>query len=892
MALSNGTRLGPYEILGPLGAGGMGEVYRARDTRLDRSVAIKVIPEHLVAQAEVRQRFEREARAVSALNHPHICVLHDIGQEGSTYFFVMEYLEGESLASRLEKGPLPRDEFFAVAIQVADALAAAHRAGIVHRDLKPGNIVLTRSGAKLLDFGLARATGLAAAPGSGLTQSPTLTRPLTAEGTIVGTFQYMAPEQLEGKEADARSDIFAFGAVLYEMATGQHAFEGTSQASLIAAIIKETPRPMGEIMPMTPPALENLVRRALSKRPDDRWQSASDMKLQLEWIRDAGSQAGVPAPLVMHRRNLTRALWIGSIASALAAIALGSYIVTHRPQPAPVMRFNVLPPPNTVFDDAQSNMAVSPDGSMLAFVAIDSTGVPSLWVRRFANSNATHLAHTESAMHAFWSPDSRNIAFFADRKLRRVSVDDGSVQTITDALSGRGGTWNENGDIVFQPRSAGPLMHVRASGGDANAVTVVDSANGEDAHRFPCFLGDGKHFLFAVLPAKDEVFNLRIGSLDGATTGVIGTAAGAAVFAPPDYVIYARERQLFARRIDMHALKLVGEPIPLNEAPGRALIWTSAPGASVSRNGVLAHSAPLQRNTALLWVDRSGRETGRLALTPGSYSPGSFSPDGSALVLSKGESTEGGNNLWTVDVRRALATRFTFSNSTNFTGTWSPDGRQIVFGSSRDGRENLFLKPADGSSDEKRIIDTGELFKQPECFTPDGSGLVFNTLSQATSRDLLLYSLKDGSIRPLLNSRFREADAAISPDGRWMVYRSNESGRSEMYVRSFPGMTEKQRISDNTLGVWDTDGSVWVAWRGREILFPGSDQQTVVSVDVSTGPQFHAAPPRALFRLPSKPSGIMVAPDAQRLLVFEPDTRGAPNTDTVILNWTQLLERR
>ena len=895
MPLSNGTRLGPYEIVGPLGAGGMGEVYRARDTRLDRTVAVKVIPAQLAEQPEARQRFEREARAVSALNHPHICVLHDIGQEGSTFFFVMELIEGDTLAERLEKGAMPPDEFLPIAIQIADALAVAHRAGIVHRDLKPGNVMLTRSGAKLLDFGLARATGLSASRSS-LTQSPTLTRPLTAEGTIVGTFQYMAPEQLEGKDADARTDIFAFGAVLYEMATGTRAFDGESQASLIASIIKEQPRPMSEIVPLTPPALEHIVRRSLAKKPDDRWQSAFDVKHQLEWIRNAGSQAGVPAPVAVHRRHLTRALMLTSIVSSVAALALLSWMVTHRPLPSQAMRFSILPPERHIFDAAQPNLAIAPDGSSIALIAYDSTGVSRLWIRRIDATTSRAVPHSESPLQPFWSPDGKSLGFYAGGKLRRVSLADGDIQTLADATEPRGSSWNSDGDIVFQPAAAGPIMHVRASGGAVNAVTEVDTANGEVAHRFPCFLPDGRDFLYVVLPPKDGLFDVRIGSLDGKKSGVILRANGTATYAPPGYVLFRREGRVVAQRFDARDKKLTGEAIPLGEDAGPAGGWTGAPAVSVSNNGVLVHAAGGILNTRLTWLDRSGRELGRLALAPGSYSQGQFAPDGSMMVVAKASSTGTPIDLWLVDTRRTLATRFTFVNSLHTMPRWSPDGKSIVFSSAQDGRENIFVKAADSGSEEKRLFMSKTLFTKPEAWAPDGRAIVYNTITGETGTDLWLFPMESNSTpRALLSTPFDESGAAISPDGRWMAYRSNETGRYQVYIRSFPDMAEKHRISDDALGTSDAVlVSYWITWRsdGKEILFPGSDRITVVSVPVKTAGGFQAEEPRALFRLAVNTFYVAVVPTADKFLSFSPDTGGIPPAHSVVLNWPALLSQK
>jgi serine/threonine protein kinase/Tol biopolymer transport system component len=870
----------------------MGEVYRARDTRLDRTVAIKVIPQHLAAEAEVRQRFEREARAVSALNHPNICVLHDVGHESSTHFFVMEMLEGETLASRLENGALSREEFFPVAVQIADALAAAHRAGIVHRDLKPGNIVLTRSGAKLLDFGLARGTGLATVSGSGLTQSPTVGRPLTAEGTIVGTFQYMAPEQLEGRDADARTDLFAFGAVLYEMATGKRAFEGESQASLIAAIIKEMPRPMSEIIPLTPPALEHVVRRCLAKRPDDRWQNASDVKHQLEWIRDAGSQAGVPAPVAVHRRQVARASWMLAVVSTVALVALGSYMATHRAQPASAVRFNTLPPPGHTFDVSQVGVAVSPDGKSIAMAVADSTGAFGLWIRRLDSIHAVRLNRTDGAGFPFWSPDGAQVAYFAAGKLFRISIADGNVQTIADAPDPRGGTWGRNGDIVFQPASAGPLMRVRAGGGEVHAVTALDTANGEEAHRFPSFLPDGKHFLFVALPMVNELFSIRIGSLDGDMTAPIARAGGAAVFAGPDFMVYPRDQQLYAHRLDLRSRSSAGDPIALGEQAGAEGGWSGAPGASCSVNGVLAHASGGLVDYDLSWVDRTGRRIGRLAVPSGAYGQGALSRDGTRYIATR--FTIEGGNLWMIDVERGQSTRFTFADGYNAYPLWSPDQRDIVFVSNREGREQIFVKPASGAQEERKLFDAKELFTKGETFTPDGKFLIFNELNKTTGLDIGIYEPgASSSPAGLLATRFHEADAIISPDGRWMAYRSDESGSWQMYVRSFPDMTEKYRVSSDRLGASSTAADFWVHWRadGREIVYPGADNRTLVSVAVTTGASFHAGEPRALLRLPLNTFWVAMHPSGDKFLVTSPSIGGTPEAHTVVMNWTRLLDR-
>ncbi|NIV50262.1 MAG: protein kinase, partial [Gammaproteobacteria bacterium] len=484
MSLDPGTRLGPYEIVAPLGAGGMGEVYRARDTRLDRDVAVKVLPQHLSANPEVRARFEREAKTVSSLNHPHICTLYDVGREGDTDYLVMELIEGETLAERLAKGALPVAEVLKLGGQIADALERAHRAGVVHRDLKPGNVMLTKSGAKLMDFGLARATGMAGS-GSGsdvamptATHSPTMAAPLTAEGTILGTFQYMAPEQLEGSEADARSDLWALGCVLYEMATGRRAFEGKSQASLITSIMSAAPAPLSQVAPMSPPGLERLVQACLAKDPADRLQSAHDIRMQLAWLAEGGSQAGVPAPVATRRRSRARLAVTLAAVGWLVAIVVAAIAWTSRTAPVEQAPFfaSVSIPPSDTFVALFSGgpIALSPDGTRLATV-VRRSGERVISIYDFGTGNTSVLESTQEANFPFWSPDSRWIGFFADGKLRKVEARGGPSQPVANASSGRGGTWSPDGVIVFAPDIFGPLMKVSENGGPATAVTETES---------------------------------------------------------------------------------------------------------------------------------------------------------------------------------------------------------------------------------------------------------------------------------------------------------------------------------------------------------------------------------------------------------------------------------
>ncbi|MGH9363953.1 MAG: protein kinase domain-containing protein, partial [Thermoanaerobaculia bacterium] len=544
MTLSAGFRLGPYEVLAPLGAGGMGEVYKAKDTRLERTVAIKVLPAHLSSSEEMRQRFEREARAISQLSHPHICALYDVGSHEGTEYLVMEYLEGETLATRLAKGSLPLDQTLSCGIQIADALDKAHRQGIVHRDLKPGNVMLTKSGVKLLDFGLAKLRQAESEPvASRLSALGTEGTPLTAEGTLLGTLQYMAPEQLEAKEADARTDIFAFGATLYEMATGRKAFSGTSQASLISAIMTAEPALISTIQPMTPPALDRMVKTCLAKDPDERWQNAHDLMRELRWIAELGSQAGVPGPVVARRKSRERFSWgltAVTLLVALAAVAAAVRYAHRAAMLARPMRSSMVLPEKSALRAA----AISPDGTRVVFVARDSSGRNLLWIRPLDSLAVQPLPGTENPSFPFWSPDSRFIGFFADGKLKKIDASGGPPQTLCDAPVNRGGTWNREGVILFAPVSDGPIYRVSASGGLPTPVTRLDPSRGETSHRWPFFLPDGQHFLYLVASfgGPKEKTGIYVGSLDSKEEKFLLPANSSVAYAPPGYLLFFRER--------------------------------------------------------------------------------------------------------------------------------------------------------------------------------------------------------------------------------------------------------------------------------------------------------------------------------------------------------------
>src|SRR5262249_14630830 len=577
------TKLGPYEIEAPIGAGGMGEVYRARDTRLDRTVAIKVLPSHLSSNPDLKQRFEREARAISNLSHPNICSLYDIGHQNGTDFLVMEFLEGQTLAARLEEGPLPRDQFFRYGTEIAAALDKAHRRGIVHRDLKPGNIMLTKSGAKLLDFGLARQE-IAKQAVSEVSSLPTEHKDLTQAGMIMGTLQYMAPEQLQGKATDARTDIFALGTVLYEMATGKRAFKADSQASLIAAILKEEPQPISQVHSLAPPMLDRVVSQCLAKDPEDRWQSAHDVMTQLKWVAETGSQPAIAAPITA-KRKVPMAQLIAAV-STLALLLLAFYHFRHPAADNPVFKLSIEPPTGTLFGYSSS---LSPNGKHLAFVVDKPDGTTSLWLRDLDSFEAREIAGTEGAAYPFWSPDGLSIAFFAEGKLKKMSIQPEQLpQALCDAGDPRGGTWGRDGDIVFAPNAGDGLYRVSSAGGTVSRVTTLDPANQESTHRFPYFLPDGHHFIYMTFGGK--LNSIIAGSIDSKETKQLLSldSLRKAVYAPPGYLIYYQSTLLMANRFDPQKLELIGEPVQIADQ-----VWFSQnigglTSYSVSENGTLA----------------------------------------------------------------------------------------------------------------------------------------------------------------------------------------------------------------------------------------------------------------------------------------------------------------
>jgi Tol biopolymer transport system component len=846
MSLVPGARLGRYEVIAVIGAGGMGEVYRALDTRLDRSVAIKVLSPQVVSTTNLKERFEREARAISALNHPHICHLYDIGSQDGTEYLVMELLEGETLADRLARGPMSPQELLRCGSQVADALEKAHQQGIIHRDLKPGNIMLTQSGAKVLDFGLAKQVQPSAMSASMMT-AMTSGKPLTAEGSIVGTFQYMSPEQIEGQEADPRTDIFALGCVLYEMATGKRAFAGKTQASVIASILASEPAPLSSVAPMTPPSLERLVRSCMAKTKEDRIQSAHDVKLQLEWIAEAGSQAGVPAPVVARRRLSQRAAWIIAAIAALLAAAFAIGFILRAPQPGVAMRSSLTPPKDQQYD--AFGFALSPDGKKLAFVASDPrTGKGKLWVRPLNATTAQEVAGTEDAQFPFWSPDSNSIAFYAQSKLKKIDAAGGPVLALADAPEGRGGAWSSAGVIIFSRNFTGEgLYQVSEAGGPVSELTHYSKEGQQDSHRFPFFLPDGRHFIFYISSTLtpsgskegDNIAGLYVGDLKTKNyTYLLRTDSNAQY--SNGYLFYLQQRNLMAQPFDPSSARLSGAPVPVaQQVQFNADRWLGSFG--VSERGALVYMGGNEAARQLQWFTRDGKPLATVGL-PGILGHPVLSPDGQRVAVSLIPANSSNRDIWIHDLARGSASRLTFNDAIDNIPLWTRDGAHIAYTNERTSYGDIYIQSSSGLGGEELIPpSTHDSYKSSNDWTPDGKSLLY--VNQGSSGPKLwVHDLVPGkNDYPLLKTNSSETEGKFSPDGHWLSYTSEETGRPEVYVVPYPGLNGKWQVS--------TAGGAQARWRrdGKELVFV-SPEAKLMSVAISTaGNTFKAESPKPLF---------------------------------------------
>jgi serine/threonine protein kinase len=919
MTLSAGKKLGPYEVIGPLGAGGMGEVYRAKDTRLDRTVALKVLPTHLSADPEAKQRFDREARSISSLSHPNICQLFDVGHQEGADYLVMEYLEGETLASRILKGPLTTEQVLKIGSEICDGLQKAHKTGVVHRDLKPANIMLTKTGAKLMDFGMAKTTQPVAHPSSDMTSpmlSPAPSGPLTQAGTIVGTFQYMSPEQVEGKDADARSDIFSLGAVFFEMATGKRAFEGKTTASVIAAILEREPPPVSSIQPESPLMLDRLVKTCLAKDPDDRWQTAHDVKLQLQSIGEVGSQllsnsraSGALAPgstesievakvvadaaaKAQSRRNRDRALLILGTALITAIVAGALGYLAHPGKPETKLAASIAFAPNLGVEPYNVSFSFSPEGDKFAFSGVGDDGRSNLYLRRLDTETPQLFPGTEGATYPFWSPDGHSIGFFADKKLKRIDVASGTVSTITDAPAGRGATWNRDNLILFTPSNESGLNTVSASGGTPTPITTVDSGGGSD--RVPYFLPDGKHALF-IRSTRQFTIAGEIYVVDITTkkTEKLLDSDSEAQYAEPGYILFSHDGNLMAQPFNAGSLKLSGEPVVVAQQVAFNAYRRSSQFA-VSNTGLVLYAPDSgTRIRQFTWYNlEDGNEIGKIG-DPVRVTDTVLSPDehhAAAVVWSgKSSSVASERAIWIYDLARGASTRLTFAAGAFDNPVWSPDGQTVYFINYRD--LSVLREAVSGDSDVAKIF-ADNLSHGLSAVTPDGQQLAISSQIPRDFRiDLLPLQAAPVPVTFLGgDSNFREA--IFSPDGKWVSYLSDQTGRYELYVTTYPDHKGKWQITKEGLS---TGG--WLK-TPNQLAYVGGDSKLYV-VDVAIhGADLEVLKTRNVFggrQLPPLTQFLNIAnlitKDGKRLLFPKTTQDSKQNLLTLITNWSADLKK-
>jgi eukaryotic-like serine/threonine-protein kinase len=847
MPLSAGDKLGAYEVISELGAGGSGEVWKARDTRLDRIVALKI------SKQEFSERFEREARAVAALNHPHICQIYDIGPN----YLVMEYVDGVPLT-----GPLSFQQAAEYSNQILDALDAAHKKGITHRDLKPGNILVSRAGIKLLDFGLAK-------QGTPLKETDeTVTQAITGEGEIVGTLQYMSPEQLQGKVADARSDLFSFGCVLYEMLAGRRPFEGPNAATVIAAILDKQPAPLP-----VPPALDRVVRTFLNKDPGQRYQTAPEAQRALAWAFEQREDVS----------SRPRGAWWIAIAALLIG-AVGTWAVSRIFKPAGearALRFDIVPPANGRFTigAGSGGIALSPDGKTAAYVV--TLGERSgLWLRTLDGTVVRPLLGTEGAQSPFWSPDSKSLAFFTEGKLRRIDLASPAPTTICDTLGpGRGGTWTNDGRILFASL-ASAILQVPASGNTPTLLTKLDPANADAAHYWPQAL-PGENFLYLAQSAKPDESGVFAASLTNPNNRVRLLSTDTNAIFASGYLLWMRGTTLMAQRFDPKKLKLIGDPMPVADPVGKSAI-TGRMNVAASSNGLLLYSA--SGSNQLTWLDPAGKPSGTLG-EPKDYVIFRISPDGGRIAAAIGNPTRA--DLWMLDVQRGVSSRFTFTGGAHSAPVWSPDGRTLIY---RDGG-SLFRKASNGAGEEQRVTQSAAI-QSPTDWSRDGRMILFNQLLPGTAADLwVLPVTPEGNPtappQAYLHTQFNEQDGEFSPetDPKWVAYTSNESGQREVYVQAFPQARGKFQVS--------VGGGRFPRWGpGGTQLFYVSLNDKLMAVDLKLGKDsVEPAAPRELFPLPTPTINFIpydVSADGDRFLVQAPPQQVSPLS--VIVDWPALVK--
>ena len=850
MTLTAGTKLEPYEIVAPLGAGGMGEVYRARDARLGRDVALKILPESFAMDADRLRRFEQEARAVAALNHPNILAIHDIGNFNGSPFLVSELLEGETLRDLLDRGVLPQRKTIDYGVQIAHGLAAAHEKGIVHRDLKPENIFVTKDGRiKILDFGLAK---LARSAGS---DDVTLATPNTAVGVVMGTASYMAPEQVRGEATDPRTDIFAFGAVLYEMLSGVRAFRRDTAAETMTAVLKDDPPELTGAGRMVSPTLERIVRRCLEKSPDQRFQSARDLSFALSALSGSETNTLARAAVAPAARRFPASLWLAAIV-ALAVVAAATWFVARRPVPMTRMQFALAVPDEMSI----SHMALSRDGSMLVFVSPEETSdLPMLFVQRVGSPNVTPLAGTQGASYPFWSPDGAYVAFFAHGKLQKIAISGGPAQPLTGVLSARGGTWSNQNVILFAPDTGSGLWRINANGSDLAPVTqdILARDSRRQTHRWPAFLPDGNHFLYWAGNfsniKNDPIGGIYLSSLDGKDEKLVVLCHSSFNFGAHELFFADDQRQLVSVGFDPSSGKISGSVTPVANEVGfqPSTYWTAI---AVSANGTVIYNSGVGAALSVLtWVDRSGKELAKIG-DPEIMSNPTLSPDGDRVAVDITDVKANNVDIWQVSTHGASNARFTFDPAEEVCGVWSRDGSMIAYRGVVSSGAAVATKKASGLEREKLISTTATVDDYiPDSWSIDDKQLLV-TVQASTHSYLALLPSTGGVLTPLLGAKgdsaaakglatkSNETNGQISPDGKWVAYASDESGAWEVYVTSFPGAAGKWQVSRG--------GGVEPRWRGDgKELFYIAPSGMLVGVSVDARSDFATGPPAPLFQV-------------------------------------------
>jgi Tol biopolymer transport system component len=886
MAISAGTRLGPYEIHSPLGAGGMGEVFRAKDPRLGRDVAVKVLPASFSADPDRLRRFEQEARAAGMLNHPNITAVYDIGSHEGAPYVVQELLEGETLRAALAGGRLSPKKAVDYALQIAHGLGAAHEKGIVHRDLKPENLFVAEDGrVKILDFGLAKLTQ-AEDKGSALSDLATAAAG-TQAGVILGTLGYMSPEQLKGQAVDSRSDIFALGGVLYEMLTGRRAFQRDTAAETMTAILSDEPPEVSESGARIAPALDRVVRHCLEKSPASRFQSARDLAFALDSLSTSSDPAGATGSdgrATLRRFRVGERLAFAAAGAVLAGAALLLFLRGRGrvETPPPTIQFTIPPPKGAALEGM---LALSPDGRRIAFVATTADGRDLIWIRALDALESRPLEGTSGAAYPFWSPDGRALAFFAQGKLKRIDAAGGSPQVLCDAPAPRGGSWGSAGTILFAPNVGGEIDRVSEKGGQPTAVPAMSFKDGYSG-RWPAFLPDGRHFLYFFFGSDPNLNGIHVASLDAGKSVRLVPAEAGAVYAWSGFLLFPSGGRLMGQRFDPDRLRLSGEAFPIIDHLWWDSTATGAMAISVSETGLLACQTGGTSLSRLLSYDRSGRELGAIG-PDGAYWEPAFSPDDRWLAVSRMDPEKLVSSVWTIDLERGMMARLSSQALLSTTPLWSPDGRRIAYSIFTTGE--VFSRDVHGAEKEKLVFRLPS-FEPLDDWSRDGRFLFYEAFDmQRFHFDVGVLDLSAGTTRPLLQAEFNQMGARLSPDGRWLAYESDETGEFEIFVRSFPESGERRQFS--------VGGGRQPRWRGdgKELFYVSPDRK-ITSVEVRPGPPLTAGKPRPLFQTRilaqvEARNHYDVTSDGQRFVVNSRRPEDALLPITVVVNWRRGVEK-